>query len=169
MRTDVTTFPAVVLIDTREQLPFRFTGLRADAKDGRRPLDVTTRVETLPTGDYSLDGLRDQVAIERKSLADLYHTLGQNRDRFERELIRLAALCFAAVVIEADWLKILSEPPAHSRLNPKSIFRSVIAWQQRFPRVHWWACPHRRFAEIATLRILERFYKEAEHGPARRG
>jgi ERCC4-type nuclease len=158
--SDIVQFPAVVLIDSREQLPFRFTGLRADAKQGRRPLAVTTLSQLLPTGDYSLEGLHDQVAVERKSLADLFHTLGQGRERFERELERLAAMQFAAVVVEADWLKILSDPPDHSRLNPKTIFRSVIAWQQRFPRVHWWPCPNRRFAEIVTLRILERFLKD---------
>jgi ERCC4-type nuclease len=156
---NVATFPAVVLIDSREQMPFRFTGLRADASDGRRPLAVTTRVETLPTGDYSLEGMSERVAVERKSLTDLFATLGQDRERFERELTRLAEMTFAAVVIEADWLKILKQPPDFSRLNPKTIFRSVIAWQQRFPKVHWWACPDRRFAEVVTLRILERFLK----------
>jgi hypothetical protein len=68
-------------------------------------------------------------------------------------------MTFAAVVVEADWEKILKHPPDFSRLNPKTIFRSVIAWQQRYPRVHWWMGPDRRFAEIVTLRILERFLK----------
>jgi ERCC4-type nuclease len=160
MRTDVATFPVVVLVDTREQMPFHFTGLRADAKDGRRPLVVSTRVATLATGDYSLEGMADRIAVERKSLADLFATLGQDRERFERELTRLAEMTFAAVVVEADWEKILKHPPDFSRLNPKTIFRSVIAWQQRYPRVHWWMGPDRRFAEIVTLRILERFLKE---------
>ena len=93
-------------------------------------------------------------------LADLFATLGQDRERFERELTRLAEMTFAAVVVEADWDKILKHPPEFSRLNPKTIFRSVIAWQQRYPRVHWWMGPDRRFAEIVTLRILERFLKE---------
>jgi ERCC4-type nuclease len=162
---NVVTFPAVILIDSREQMPFRFTGLRADAKEGRWPLAVTTRTETLPTGDYSLEGMADRVAVERKSLADLFATLGQDRERFERELVRLAAMQFAAVVVEADWTKILKHPPDFSRLNPKTIFRSVIAWQQRYPRVHWWTCPDRRFAEVVTLRILDRFLKDHHHDP----
>jgi ERCC4-type nuclease len=148
------------LIDHREQLPFAFTGLRTDAKDGRRPLVVPTQRAALVTGDYSLEGSTDLVAIERKGLPDLYSTLGQGRDRFERELQRLAAMRFAAVVVEADWLKILRDPPENSRLNPKTIFRSVLAWQQRFVHVHWWFCGDRRFTEVVTFRILERFLKE---------
>jgi ERCC4-type nuclease len=116
---------------------------------------------TLPTGDYSLEGYADRVAVERKTLADLYTTLGQGRERFECELQRLAAMQLGFVVVEADWRTIVRRPPAFSRLNPKTVYRSVIAWQQRFPNVHWWACPNRRFAEVTTLRVLERFQKDA--------
>jgi ERCC4-type nuclease len=150
----------MVLIDSREQHPFTFAGLRADARQGRRPLVVPTQVTTLPSGDYSLAGLENAVAVERKSLADLYHTLAAGRGRFERELGRLTDMEFAAVVVEADWDAIINRPPDRSRLLPKSVFRSVVALQQRFPRVHWWACPGRRFAEVATFRILERFHRD---------
>jgi ERCC4-type nuclease len=160
MTTAAQTFPVTVLIDHRENMPYAFTGLRTDAKDGRRPLMVPTRRAALATGDYSLENLTDLVAIERKGLPDLFSTLGQGRDRFERELQRLDGLRFAAVIVEADWLRVLRDPPENSRLNPKTIFRSVIAWQQRFPRCHWWFCGDRRLAEVVTFRILERFLKE---------
>jgi ERCC4-type nuclease len=153
-------FAGTILIDKREQRPYSFAGFHADARAGGVPLAVATRVVCLPTGDYSLEGYGDTVAVERKTLADAYATLGQGRDRFERELERLAQMPFAAVVIEADWRTIIRHPPAHSRLNPKTVYRSVIAWQQRFPNVHWWACPNRRFAEVTTLRVLERFLKD---------
>ncbi|HZT79596.1 MAG TPA: ERCC4 domain-containing protein [Gemmataceae bacterium] len=156
------TVPFTVLIDHREKRPFRFAGLRADAKQGRRPLTVPTRRVQLQTGDYTVEGLEDRVAVERKSLEDLFGTLAQCRDRFERELIRLARCDFAAVVIEADWLTILASPPERSELRPKSVFRSVLAWQQRHPTVHWWACWNRAFAETVTFRLLERFWKESQ-------
>lgn len=155
-------FPAVVLVDSREQLPYEFAGLTADRRDGGGLLAVTVRRAGLPTGDYSLDGYTDRVAVERKSLNDLYHTLGQERERFERELERLAAMTWAAVVVEAEWSVILGNPPAHSKLNPKTVLRSVLAWQQRFPNVHWLPMPDRRFAEAVTLRALERFLKERQ-------
>jgi ERCC4-type nuclease len=155
--------PFAVLVDRREQRPFSFTGLRADARQGRRPILVTVVPATLGAGDYSLSagGLDcgDRVAVERKSLADLYGTLGQRRECFEQELARLQRLDFAAVVVEADWVAILKAPPARSQLNPKTVYRSILAWMQRFQRVHWVLGPNRQFAEVTTFRILERFYK----------
>lgn len=66
--------PAIV-VDTREQRPFAFAGL------------VTVR-RKLDYGDYSLRGSERAVAVERKSLADLFGTVvvAANRMRFEREL-----------------------------------------------------------------------------------
>lgn len=155
-------FPCAIVVDSREQLPYAFADLHADARDGYRPLAVTLRNGCLPEGDYSLEGFENQIAVERKSLADLYGTLGQGRGRFQRELERLDALSFAAVVVEADWREVLMDPPDRSRLNPKTVYRSVIAWQQRRPRVHWWFCVNRRMAEITTFRILERFYRDQQ-------
>jgi DNA excision repair protein ERCC-4 len=163
--SDVVEFPGVVLVDCREKAPYPFTGFRADAREDRRPLLVPTRTATLAAGDYSLAGLESAVAVERKSLSDLYRTVGQERKRFERELARLDDLCFAAVIVEADWGTILNSPPAESRLPPKVVFRSVIAWQQRFARVHWWAVPGRRLGEVVTLRVLERFALNREGDP----
>lgn len=154
--------PFAVLVDTREQRPYAFEGLTADARQRRRPLLVTTRRATLHAGDYSVEGLQPLVAVERKSKADLFSTLGQPRGRFVRELERLAELTFAAVVVEAEWSEIYATPPARSHLPPKIILRSVLAWQQRFPRVHWLFCPGRGFAERVTFRILERFWKEEQ-------
>jgi hypothetical protein len=153
------TLPFTVAVDTREQRAYRFADLRADACDKYAPLVVPVIVTTLAEGDYSIAGMEKWVAVERKSMADLFNTIGQDRQRFERELHRLQSLRFAAIVVEADWGTIIHSPPVHSQLNPKIIFRSVIAWQQRFPNVHWWMLADRRFAEVATLRILERFWK----------
>lgn len=138
----------------------RFTFAKELSSLGKKYI-VQTTVRGLATGDYSLFGFEDQVAIERKSLADLFGTLGQGRKRFERELTRLAAMKFAAVVVEAEWSAVLGDPPRRSKLNPKTVFHSVVAWQQRFPRVHWWFLPGRDAAEAAVVRILDRFWREA--------
>jgi DNA excision repair protein ERCC-4 len=155
-------FGGTILIDNREQQPYAFVGYRADQRQGGGPLVVGTKTVCLPSGDYSLEGYADRVAVERKSLNDLFHTLSQGRDRFERELARLDAMQFAAVMVEADWTTIFTAPPQFSHLEPKTVFRSVLAWCQRFPRVHWYTVPDRAFGEAATLRVLERFLKERE-------
>lgn len=122
---------------------------------------------TLASGDYSIYGMQMDVAVERKSLADLFGTLGQGRERFERELERLelerlANMQFAAVMVESTWQEVIESPPPHSDLNPKTIVRSVIAWQQRYLNVHWTFAGPRALAEAMTLRILERYWKEAQ-------
>lgn len=156
-------FIGTVIRDTREQTGYGFSSLTCDASDGGGPLIVPVEVDTLRSGDYSLRGYEDQVAVERKSLPDLFGTLGQGRDRFERELERLSFFRFAAVVVEATLPDVLLSPPRHSDLNPKTIVRSVLAWQQRMPNVHWWFAGPRPLAEALTFRVLERFLKERLH------
>ena len=73
-----------VIVDSRKQAPFPFRGPRYEG--------VTVEVGALSVGDYSLAGLADKVAVERKELSDLVACLGRERERFERELQRAAAL-----------------------------------------------------------------------------
>lgn len=153
------TFKGKVVIDTREQRPYQFLYLCADAADGRGQIIVLTETAKLNAGDYSLAGHEREFAIERKSFPDLFGTLGSGRDRFERELERLKTYKYAAIVVEAQWSKIL-KGYSRSQLNPKTVFRSVIAWQQRYPAVHWWFCVNRSMAETTTFRIIERFWRE---------
>ncbi len=147
----------VILIDSREQLPYRFADL-TKARGGS-PLIVPTRRGTLASGDYAIVDRGDDMAVERKSLGDLFQSIGQERGRFEREIQRLSAMRYAAVVVEADWETICSSPPEQTRLTPKTIYRTVLAWQLAYPSVHWWMCPGRRFAEWTTYRLLERYWR----------
>lgn len=152
-------FPVPVVIDTREQLGYSFVGLRGPKSAGSPLLAIDTVRGMLRSGDYSLVGHEHAVAVERKSLADLYGTLAKGRDRFERELARLDAMDCATVIVEAEWSAVLAYPALiGGRLTGKSIFRSVLAWQQRFRRVQWLTLPDRDHAEAATFRVLERYY-----------
>ena len=153
--------PFTVIVDGREKRPYTFEGLRADARDLRRPLVVKTEWGHLRTGDYSIEGMEEQVCIERKSLQDIFATVGQHRARFEREHQRMAEFDFAAVVVEADLRTVLNNPPAYSRLPPKSIFRTALAWQVRYG-VQWIWAGSRRLAEVTTFRLLERFWREQQ-------
>jgi hypothetical protein len=106
--------------------------------------------------------LEHLVCIERKSLADLYSTLGQHRDRFEREHQRMSAMLKAGgsccVVVENDWKTAIRFPPVWSQLPPKIIFRTALAMEVKYG-VPWHFLPDRRFAEIYTFRYLEKFWK----------
>jgi len=80
----------VALIDTREQAPLDLSPLRMESA-------------RLWTADYSVKGMTDRIAIERKSLPDYLVCIGGERERFERELMRLRAHETRAMVIEANW------------------------------------------------------------------
>ena len=153
----------LVLVDRREQLPYFYD------KIGHPNFpDLQIDFATLQTGDYSVQGFESpdksfSVAVERKSKSDLFGSLGQNRPRFENEFTRLSAFTYAALVIEADFQDILFNPPPTSQMNPKSVFRSLLAWSQRF-NVHVFPCPNRSFAEKCTFLILHRFYLDHTEG-----
>ncbi len=154
--------PFTIVVDSREQLPYTFTGMGGPAGES---LVVPTVVRGLPSGDYSIDGMEDRVAIERKSLEDLYGSVTWGRERFEREIARLDALPgFAAVVVEASWPEIVAphefRPGWTNQTEPRSVEGTIIAWSLRYSRVHWWPCGDRRGAECRTFSILRKFWEE---------
>lgn len=149
-----------VIQDTREQTPWTFQGLKCDSPYQDRDLIVPVKVQALKTGDYSIEGMEQRICLERKSLADLYSTLGQHRQRFQAEFERMAEFQYAALVIEADWLQICAAPPERSRLRPKCVMRTLLAWEQRYG-VHIHAAACAGFAERLAFRIMQRFYLES--------
>lgn len=139
-----------IVIDTREQEPFVFRHERYAAE---------TEPGTLTVGDYSLSGLTDRVAVERKSLPDLVLCLGRERERFERELARGAALDAFAVVCKASWLD-LSRGEYRSRLNPHAACQSVLAFAGRY-RVPFLFAGSRSAAEYITWGFLRQYLEGA--------
>ena len=150
--------PFEIVVDTREQQPYQFDNLHANADKSHARIAVPVRRAALLVGDYSLWGYPG-VVVERKSKADLFGSVAK-RDNFESRLARMDDLSFAAVVVEAEWREILTDPPRHSKLNPKALFRTILSWQQRFKGVHWLAMPGRDAGEAATFRILETFWRQ---------
>ncbi len=132
----------VVVIDSREQRPYRFRGA------------VT---KPLPTGDYSIAGLEDRIAIERKSKKDAYASLGHDRARFLREVERLSQLEYAAIVIEASLPSFL-QAPEFTRMSARSAVRSLLAWSVRFGVPVLFA-GDRRHGRAVTLCLLEQLWR----------
>ncbi len=152
--------PWTLTVDRREQTPWLFEDLMIGTGDSKKKLILPKTFGTLKQGDYSIQGMADQIAIERKSKSDLYGTIGSGRSRFVRELGRLDTLKFAAVIIEAEWLDCINNPPERAKMTPASINGSIVAWQQRFTRVHWWFLPGRYVASKQCWKILHRFWED---------
>lgn len=167
-----------IVVDSREQSPFAFTDICADADRDNRELLVPTTWKGLATGDYSIEGLEGYIAIERKSREDLYGTIVSTEDRRERfvaELERMTSMHwnaeatgnpqpFTAVIVEETFGACLRNPPDYGRMKPehksKTLARSVLAFQQRFPLVQWCFADDRRLAEVVAYRWMERFWRK---------
>ena len=135
----------VVVVDTRERRPYVFE---------------KSIVRALPAGDYSVLGHEEEVAIERKTLSDAYSSLGWARERFEREIGRLANYQFAAIVIECSLPDFL-HPPQFSRLNPRSAIGTLLSWNVKYG-VHVLFAGDRAHAQAVTLQLLTKFVKYRE-------
>jgi ERCC4-type nuclease len=154
--------PFTVIVDTRESLSWSFTGLHADSDKKYAPILVKIESGTLATGDYSIKGHENQVCVERKSLSDLYSTIGHGLERFRAEHERMLKIVqqggFACVIIEETMERALASPPSYSKMNPKIIFRTCVAWQVRY-RVPWIWTADRALAEITAYRTLSSWWK----------
>jgi ERCC4-type nuclease len=123
------------------------------------PAIPLTVIEGLHEGDYSARLVTDEggvllpVRVERKSLGDLYGVCGYGRDRFERELVRLAGYPRAYLVIEAELRQVLAGFE-RSRISGRAVLTSVASWAQKFGVAPIFA-GDRRLARAWTQRVLE--------------
>ena len=125
--------PMTIAIDTREQLPFEFSP------------EVPVLRTTLATGDYSLVGMEDQVAFERKSLDDLVNSVIHARKRFGAELRRMAAMEHRAVVVEAAVADVVNRR-YRSEAHPNAVLAATNAIFIHYgvPVFFWGDRPHAR-------------------------
>lgn len=115
-----------VIVDTREQRPFDFTPFTKWVGDW------VTR--TLPTGDYSVEGMEAILALERKSLADIIGSVTQGRARFLRFCERLAEYRYKAILIEASYQDI--KTPYPNEVYTEEGYRRHVEGGRLYTRAH---------------------------------
>lgn len=138
-----------LVIDTREQLPYEF--------------DHPSIISTLKTGDYSIVGLEDSVAVERKELGDFIGCCTQSRERFERELSRAEGMKRLWIVIEGTLSEITSGA-FRSHVSPSAVLGTICAWDLRYASARFVFATNRAAGQKITQRLLIRAWMEA-HGP----
>jgi hypothetical protein len=128
----------VVMVDIREQYPYRFADRRV--KVVRRPL---------PAGDYAT-AVDDKLvaAVERKSLADLVSSLTGNRLKYL--MADLAALPRAAIVVEDRYAAVFKL----ERVRPAVIADGLAELQVAWPQIPIVFTDTRPLAEEWTYRWL---------------
>jgi DNA excision repair protein ERCC-4 len=83
-----------IVIDRREQLPLTF----------RKSKNVEgVEFCTLKTGDYSILGYEEEIAIERKGILDLFSSLGKGHKRFKKEMERALSFKYFAILVEGSF------------------------------------------------------------------
>lgn len=108
-----------IVVDSREQNPLVFTRLASIPG-------------TLYAGDYSIAGLQASFAVERKSLDDLANcSMGNNRERFEHELLRLRGYRFRRLLVVGTRTDIAAGH-YHSRIAPKAVLATLGAFEVRY-------------------------------------
>lgn len=136
-----------IVVDTREKKPYTFSQ------------DVEK--SALNVGDYSVAGLENTVAVERKTLNDLASSLGAHRKRFEREVERAQLLEEFYVVIEA-WRSEVENyadtgecPNYYSNIYPNSVLGTVDKWPLKYDTLEFIWAGNRENAKEKTLTKLQ--------------
>ena len=136
-----------LIVDSMEQKPYSF---RQFCK-----WFVSIERRKLPVGDYSIAGLEDRVAIERKSLQDLfnYRSPYGSRENFMWACERLGKFAFAALVIEGSISKTL-QSNEFSSMHPNAVFGTIQALPSSGPGSCCISCT----ATFSRFKIMESFY-----------
>jgi ERCC4-type nuclease len=138
-----------IVQDSREQKPL----VAFNRETVRKKLD---------TGDYSVDGYEDKITFEHKSIKDLIGTCNRtNRDRFKRELQRMAdGYQFYCIIVSGNRRDILPQcdktyktqlkayyakkkrgiqcrPPMRPDVRAKSVIGTLMAWRVDYNVHHY--------------------------------
>lgn len=135
-----------ILVDTREQRPLQFSA------------DVAVERVTLHAGDYSVRGLSDRVAIERKSTQDLVQCVGPERERFLDCCRRMRDYEFRLLVVECSVEDVYAQL-YRGRTRPESVIGTTLALFVDYGLPTLWAGSARNAANMVE-RILVRLWRK---------
>ncbi len=133
----------VIVIDTREQHPYVFSNQVV-----RRKLDA---------GDYSIEGFETVAAIERKELNDYVQTVIYQKERFKKEMAKLAQYRLKAIVVEASMADIFAGR-YEGHISPQSVIGSTVGIHLAYGiPIHF--CCNRQIALHFTETLLTKFHE----------
>lgn len=110
-----------IIVDTREQTPYKFDDLGIN--NIRQKLDY---------GDYSIKGMENIFAVERKNCSDFFGSIGKERKRFKQRIEELSRLDWAGLVIEATEDELLTPQISWSNISPNSVYGSLTSFEVKY-------------------------------------
>lgn len=165
-RSKITTKPAVsyypprpeglvIVVDSNEQKPYTFP---REYPTIHKPLWYTKKGHNKHCGgDYSIEGLEDKIAIERKTITDFYVTI-TDRKRMDRQRAKMKDVLFKAWVIEGSEEELYTPQLSWSNVHPNSVYGSVVSLNVK-DGMHVYV-GSRESCRIKVLNWLVKFYKE---------
>lgn len=161
---DLFVCPWTTVVDSREQAPWTFQNIIIE----KRLWVIRREVKTMTTGDYSINGFENLLAIERKSACDLVSSISYGNTRFRREHERMKTIVesggFACVMVEGSLSAICEDLNGDDgrRVTSDMIIGATASWPQKYG-APWLFAGDRRHAELLAFRIMLKWWKQA-HG-----
>lgn len=142
----------VVLIDSREQLPFDFSRFPNWIAGEKR--------KALRVGDYTVEGMEDILILERKSLSDLITTLMQNRRSFFDGCEKMAQYQWRAILVEASYedIKTVYDDELCTRAHPNAVSGTLDALEAKYGIPVIYTSRHRPLAEEKAASWLSKHF-----------
>lgn len=142
----------ILVIDTRET--------NALFKKPYKGMIVTRN--TLKTGDYSVRGFEDKVCIERKSIQDLFVSLGSERSRFYDEIERMKTYESKVLLVEGKHEDCLCFKP-YTKMHPNAVRASLMSiWVRHGIPIYF--ATNRHWAEVFVIDYLVKYYRIKREG-----
>jgi hypothetical protein len=112
-----------VVIDSAEHMGYRFERFTNWFAGSVR--------KRLKVGDYTVLGLEEEVAVERKTVPDLVNSIIQDRKDFIEKCERLSTFRKKCLVIEGS-LSLVKTPYDETQAHPNAVLGSLLAAQERW-------------------------------------
>lgn len=148
----------VFIEDTREPDGLGYSAILTEENWKRMPLK---------TGDYSIEGYEDKIAIERKATLDLVASLTHNRKRFEEELERSMDLDFFCVIIEGDASNVYRGRYSYkhnSKAHPRAIWETIATFWIRY-KAPFVFCSDKYHGSQMAKSLLSKYVREITKRP----
>lgn len=116
-----------ILVDTREQTPWKFS-------------NYTTAKQKLDTGDYTIAGFEEILAVERKkTVGEIANNITEKR--FKDVLDRMSKYKYPFFLLEFDMTKVLNFPIGSElpervwnkiKISPNFLVKCILDWQLKY-------------------------------------
>ncbi len=145
---EVQTFPPgfCLVIDTRESGSYLFQ---------KPPKGLLIVRDKLDAGDYSIRGFEKEVSIERKFILDLYNCLGKHRERFTKELHKLAEYQWKRILIHGTERETLDPIMLGSQMHKNSVRASIVSIEVKLGIPFYYAVTKKDAERFILDRLLK--------------